>query len=383
MILALGALFADAGRTRERLMRGLRRLAPLAPFLAWMLLSSLWSPDAGDAASLALRLAGLALAGTVLVGRFLDAPSDQLRQPVMALALGLAAAAAAVAVDLRLGGDLGRALHPPAPEDYDPALFYARAATLHAAFVIPLLVALIRLRAAWLGWLHGVLTTIALFETASLSAKIALAVGFGVLLAVYAAPRLRWVGLAALALAVIVLPAAFPLKLGPEARCWLINHKPSALHRVMIWSFVADHIRARPIAGWGLDAARRLPGGKDKVELRWCAPSPAAGAVALESEILPLHPHNGILQIWLELGAIGALLGFGSFCLALARIFRMPAWRARSTQAMFAGGLAAALSVSLVSFGIWQEWFLSGLLVAAGPALLAARLRPPITPPAS
>jgi O-antigen ligase len=53
----------------------------------------------------------------------------------------------------------------------------------------------------------------------------------------------------------------FPVPLDPEATCWLANHKPSALHRLEIWSFVAEHIKERPIAGWSLDAARRLPGG--------------------------------------------------------------------------------------------------------------------------
>jgi hypothetical protein len=41
---------------------------------------------------------------------------------------------------------------------------------------------------------------------------------------------------------------------------------------------------------------------------------------------------------------------------------------------MFTASIASALSVSLVSFGIWQEWFLAGLFIAAGLAMLAARL---------
>jgi O-antigen ligase len=53
----------------------------------------------------------------------------------------------------------------------------------------------------------------------------------------------------------------FPVPLDPEATCWLANRKPSALHRLEIWSFVAEHIKESPLAGWGLDAARRLQGG--------------------------------------------------------------------------------------------------------------------------
>jgi exopolysaccharide production protein ExoQ len=374
LLLAVAALVSSPFPARAVLKRAGCRMAPLVPVFLWMLVSAFWSPDSRDTVSLALRLAGLALAGVILVGQCLDLPPERLRRPVMALAIGLTIGAGAVAIDLPLGGHLGSALHPPAPEHYDPALFYARAATLHAIFVIPLLMALIRLRALPLGLLHTAVTTIALFETASLSAKVSLSIGLAIFLAVYALPRLRWFGLALLALAAAATPFAFPLNFGAATACWLTAHKPSALHRVMIWNFVTAYIDQRPVVGWGLDASRQLPGGKTPVELRVCPPAADAGRVALSSDILPLHPHNAILQVWVELGGIGALFGFGPLFGAVGRAFRRRAWQGRATQAMFTASIASALSVSLVSFGIWQEWFLAGLFIAAGLAMLAARL---------
>jgi exopolysaccharide production protein ExoQ len=376
VLVALAFLLAEPRRTGAALAGAGTRLLPLVPLLVWMLASTLWAPDTGSATELALRLAGLALAGCVLLGGFSEPSPDRLRLPVLALAAGLTLCSAVVAIDLPLGGQFGRSLHPPAGETYDPALFYARAATLHAAFVIPLLLALIRLRAVPLAILHTAITVLALFETASLSAKIALAIGFGLLGLVYLVPRLRWAGLAVLAIAAVAVPAIFPIHPTEQDSCWLINHKPSAMHRILIWDFVAEHIHQHPLIGWGLDAARNLPGGKDPVVLRRCPPAPNAGTVALDSQILPLHPHNAILQIWLELGGIGALLSFGPAFLVIAGMFRRAAWRTRLTQAMLTASLGAALSIALVSFGIWQEWFLAGLFVAAGPALLAARLTP-------
>jgi exopolysaccharide production protein ExoQ len=376
LLLAVAALFTPESNIRAVLTRAGWRLALLLPLLLWMLLSALWSFDGGDAVSLALRLAALALGGMLLVGQFTDLPIERLRRPLLALAIGLSLASALVALDLQFGLGFGRALHPPVPEDFDPALYYGRAASLHAIFVIPMLLALVRLRAPLLGLLHTVLAGIAIFETSTLSAKTALAIGLLTLILVYVVPRLRWAGLALLGLAVVALPLIFPLNLGPETRCWLIDHKPSALHRVLIWNFVTRHIDERPITGWGLDAARRLPGGKDPVTLYHCPPDPAAGQVALSSEALPLHPHNGILQVWLELGGIGAALGFVPFFLGIARLFRMPGWRTRLTQAMFAAAITSALSVSLVSFGIWQEWYLGGLFIVAALAVLAARAAP-------
>jgi hypothetical protein len=40
---------------------------------------------------------------------------------------------------------------------------------------------------------------------------------------------------------------------------------------------------------------------------------------------------------------------------------------------MIAATAAAAVSVGLISFGIWQEWFLSGLFIAAAFVVLSAR----------
>jgi exopolysaccharide production protein ExoQ len=186
-------------------------------------------------------------------------------------------------------------------------------------------------------------------------------------------PQLRWIGLTLLGIAALASPLIFPVPLSSEETCWLADHKPSALHRLEIWSFVAEHIKQRPIAGWGLDAARRLPGGTARLLIHHCDAAEQPDGIALWSQTLPLHPHNAILQVWLELGGIGVALGFGPLIFWISRAFRVPTWRTRLAQATIAGTAAAAVSVGLVSFGIWQEWFLSGLFIAAAFVVLAAR----------
>ena len=71
--------------------------------------------------------------------------------------------------------------------------------------------------------------------------------------------------------------------------------KISAGHRLLIWSFTGDRIAERPLTGWGLDASRAIPGGRDPIR-----PGEAW---------MPLHPHNAALQLWLELGAPGGRTG--------------------------------------------------------------------------
>jgi hypothetical protein len=77
--------------------------------------------------------------------------------------------------------------------------------------------------------------------------------------------------------------------------------------------------------------------------------------------------------IWLELGGVGVALCFGPLIFAIRHAFRLAAWRTRPVQAMIAAKVAAAVSIGLISFGIWQEWFVSGLFIAAAFVVMSAR----------
>ncbi len=112
--------------------------------------------------------------------------------------------------------------------------------------------------------------------------------------------------------------------------------------RLDIWRFASHLIAHRPLLGYGLDASR-----------------------AFEPRI-PMHPHDMALQLWLELGAPGALLGalfFGWLFYKVARLAKSdPAWAA----AACATG-SVYLLIGAISFGVWQEWWL-----ALGAAAIAA-----------
>jgi O-antigen ligase len=373
LVLTMVTLIVSRQDSVSIILRSIRALVAFAPLLVWMLASAAWSLDSAASVEVTLRVAVLFLSGTLLITSFALLPLEQLRRPLMAVALGFSGAAMVVVVDLEMGGHLARFLHAPRLNGVDPALGYGRAATLHATLLAPVLVGLVRLGFPRLAVGSGLLAAAAILETSSLSAKTALAASLLVLVAVWLLPRLRWIEFVVFGFAVVALPLMFPLPLGAEPSCWLADHKPSAAHRLEIWSFVAEHIRQRPIAGWGLDAARRLPGGTAQVIIHHCDEADRPDGIALSSEALPLHPHNAVLQVWLELGGVGVALGFGPLILAIWHALRCPAWRTRSVQAMIAATIAAAVSVGLISFGIWQEWFLSGLFIATAFVVLSAR----------
>lgn len=103
--------------------------------------------------------------------------------------------------------------------------------------------------------------------------------------------------------------------------------------RIEIWRFTTRHIIEHPVIGWGIDASRDWP---DKI---------------------PLHPHNAALQLWLELGAVGAALG-ALFLTFVWRRIGETAERSRTDAGIGAATLVAYLTIGALSFGVWQEWWL-------------------------
>jgi O-antigen ligase len=113
--------------------------------------------------------------------------------------------------------------------------------------------------------------------------------------------------------------------------------------RVGYWLHALERMGEHPWRGWGLEASRAF--------------SPA----------IQLHPHNGAMQAWLELGVLGA----GALALTWAFVFRRLARDNRDLATCAAAGSAAVyLFFGVVSFGLWQEWWLAlAVLVAVVVAL--------------
>jgi O-antigen ligase len=114
--------------------------------------------------------------------------------------------------------------------------------------------------------------------------------------------------------------------------------------RMGYWRHAADWITDHPLRGWGLDASRMFNPG------------------------IKLHPHDAALQIWLELGLIGAMAAavfWAALLAGMSRKVRDPALAISAATGM------AYLTFSAFSFGVWQEWWLAlGALAALSCAAL-------------
>ena len=72
---------------------------------------------------------------------------------------------------------------------------------------------------------------------------------------------------------------------------------------------------------------------------------------------MPLHPHNLVLQMWLELGVPGALL----LCVLIILILRRLTGPSlgRGMAALACGQFIAGLTVYVMSYGAWQSWWIA------------------------
>lgn len=144
---------------------------------------------------------------------------------------------------------------------------------------------------------------------------------------------------------------------------WLMaNVDPNWGYRIEIWRYVSELGRARFFEGHGFDATRVLG-------------QTAALLPSFEGKTSFLHPHNGMLQLYLELGAVGVTL-FLTVCGAgLAAFLRQkptPLALATVTGTIVTTGIVWSLS-----FGVWQEWWLAVIGLVACSTILACRTTAP------
>jgi O-antigen ligase len=166
-----------------------------------------------------------------------------------------------------------------------------------------------------------------------------------------------------LAASMLMVPAAIAAHgLELQRAPWLFN---SARHRVVIWNYTAEEVLKRPLIGVGADATGVLHEGRIQ-----------RGEVRSTTDALPIgtarHAHNAYLQIWYELGLIGALLLAGLGLL----LVRLAMGLAGSAAPLALASFATVAGMLATSYGLWQPWLLAGLALAALMLAAAARLEP-------
>ena len=272
-----------------------------------------------------------------------------------ALSGGLAVGTLLLLFEFATGGVLSQALSAEPSNASSPLVRYNRATSALVLLAWP--------AAAWL-WQDGKRALAALLVGAvtvaacageSASAATAAVLAVVVCLAGHLAPRLTlWSGavlLAALAAGAPWLFAALLDWVGP----WHGTLSTSALHRTEIWHAVATAIFEAPVFGHGVGATREL----DLAGIGMRPYTYLAGN--------PVHPHNLVLQLWLDLGAAGLACAAALLWCAVRPVRTLTGpWYAAALAATAAGVFTA-----LVSYGLWQETWLGmiGMTLVAFRAL--------------
>ncbi len=140
----------------------------------------------------------------------------------------------------------------------------------------------------------------------------------------------------------------------------------SARHRVVIWNTTAQLVRYAPLRGIGADATAT------KTEADELNPNQSAAKTASDGGFRTTtarHAHNVFLQVWYELGAIGALLFAAVGLAAMTLVARAPT----AVQPYLLAQFAAVSGMLAFSFSVWQLWF-QGAIGLGALAILVALL---------
>jgi exopolysaccharide production protein ExoQ len=336
--------------------------AAAGAFVVWAGVSALWSPSA-RALLTAVEIAYVA-AGSFLIWAWLSGLAmHERRRLALVAAVSILVGVAVYGVENAFHYPINRWWNGDRSVEWISASNVPkRAAALLALFLWPAAAVLGFLRRP--GWTPAVIIaglSLAGFLT-SRSALVGLLIGAGAYGAAYAGRAAGVRGLLQIGVAAAFLSAIPAGLILSRAAADLPSDgwSRSLLHRMEVWGHAAARALEAPLQGQGVDASRSLPI-KDEV----------SRFEPLMNSALPLHPHNAFLQVWLELGALGAAL-------ALIVLWRLSAGAALPVALGYA---ACALALASSAYGVWQAWWMCGLATGALLTALSAGLATGKDPP--
>lgn len=132
----------------------------------------------------------------------------------------------------------------------------------------------------------------------------------------------------------------------------------SAKHRLFIWDFTAEKAMKKPILGWGHGFSRQIDIAKSEMVMY----------KGISLNPFPTHPHNNVLQILLENGFVGLALYIMLLCKYLFlwnKSFNNNDGRDNNIQAAGYAFCTTFFVISMISFNMWQSWWLCSFLWVA------------------
>lgn len=339
----------------------LQNFWPLGLFVLWALIASTWSISPVKSLENAGKIFfAVCLGGSVFAYmRMKDTPNimDWFR-------VGYIAAIAILILDEILDTAILRSLRgPQAGTNY----YYHGLALLILGFW-PLLNTLKSQHPSRPMLLYVALFT-GLFYMTDHAAIFAILASILVFLVTYTAPKF-FIRLSAIVSTIVIL--GFPFVTRNMDAVSIIEKAGSALmkasyhHRLFILQRTTQMIFEKPWTGHGVNAYRDTVDLTRNLEEETSKLHQLGSKPQLDADALgqALHPHNFSLQVWYELGAIGAILFSFFIASFLWRISSIPG--KRFEQASFMGLYSSIFIIAHITLGAWQTWWLLSLAVMMG-----------------
>ena len=217
-------------------------------------------------------------------------------------------------------------------------------------------------RRRMLCWLVLLATVVAIVESESEAAKLGLVAAAGTFALSYA--PFIWVKrmLAVVLLGLIWMQPFFGSTVATIMPETVIEatEAGNSRARIQLWQAFSDVSRRYPIFGTGFSSSPHM------------GSHPVAPKIdrAYRRMLKVGHPHNAFLQVWVELGAIGALFLSGLVLWVMKCLSGAPA----DIRRVGLVTLMTTSAIALVSHGAWQGWWIAAVTLAA--ALLTLRPAP-------
>ncbi|MEZ5919833.1 MAG: hypothetical protein R3C60_00625 [Parvularculaceae bacterium] len=333
----------------------------------WILLGGVLF-NASEVMKLSLTVGAAILAAGAFSWEALNASPIRLRRIAIGYAAAVATGAGLLLFEAMTGGFL-RAITPPV--DDSPGRYYdmtalGRGVTALCAMAFPAAAIIFQLTKSRLAAAMPIIAlTIAALRFSIEANVIALAAGAVALLISLRKPALAmriFGGLFLLGLA--IAPAALLL---PDSVAFYdhTGFPASWLQRFIIWRTAAAHAFGECFPwGCGADFARAIHNEGRVVSV-------PGSPIALP--VMPIHPHNVFLQVWLELGVPGVIL------VGVAIFGGMRALGRVNIGEIAIAAISASAAVIFVSFSVeaslWQAWRLAAIAFSVFGATICAALQ--------
>ena len=347
----------------------------LAIFLLIAAMSALWSINPVSSLSSALRLALMCVGGLILAfaaGRLENQQRDFFENALIAGGVfGFSLILFENSSDWILTRALFRFIDVKESALLTLAPAFNAGMAICALYAWPWLLVVKRRYGLWPMVAALIVAVLAIFLSDAETPLVALLLGFVIATASIFFRRAVF-GLLGVAMVVGVigaplLPLALPDPQVDTSRYPHFSH--SALHRLSIWRTAAERISEKPVLGFGMNATRHLYNNSDKSIRAFNTSVAGEKSWYNNFEPIPLHTHNGVLQIWLELGGLGALALLAVLLAVLNLIYRTLENKVDAAASL--GLLTSGLFIFSSSFGPWQSWWQGGLWLSTAFVIAA------------